>query len=245
MMATVTVSIGNSSTRWGLWSGTDLIRSGAVPTAELDAADLFAGAAEKAEAAAVVSVVPGAEPRVNQLLMDRFGVTPAYLGRELAVPLQLEVDEPGAVGADRLSAALAAVRRCGTAVVVDFGTAITVDAVTADGRFLGGAILPGAELCRRSLATGTAGVQVSAPVEAAEVPGRNTRDAVNAALSHGLAGAVDRLVERTAAALEGKAALVATGGGCALLAPLCKSQFQLLPDLVLEGLLVALADAGI
>ena len=246
MRTIAAVSLGNTSVRWGLWSGEGFASRGSAPSAALGTARLFpAEAAESApDALAVASVVPAAEPELEAALRRELGLAPRWLNRDLPVPLRLDVDEPGRVGADRLAAALAAHRRFGAAVVVDFGTAITVNAVTAEGVFLGGAILPGPELGRRALAAGTAGVNVPGPVRAAAFPGRNTADAACAALTLGLAGAVDRLVEEARAALGGRAAAVATGGGAELMAPLCRTRFEVRPDLVLEGLVIAVQEAG-
>lgn len=235
------VSLGNSSVRCGLWSQGALMYTARARTADLADAVLFASrpGLPSPQVAAVASVVPDAEPALEERLKAELGLVPRYLNRDLPVPLTLEIDEPRRVGADRLAAALAAQRSFGAAVVVDFGTAITVDAVTADGRFLGGAILPGPELAREGLAAGTAAVIVTGPTEPVDPPGRSTSDAVCAALTHGLAGAVDRLVDRIAEKLGGEVALVATGGGAGLLAPLCRSGLRVVPDLVLEGLVLA------
>jgi type III pantothenate kinase len=238
--------MGNSSTVCGIWSEGAFAFRSRVPTAELATASLLApaGAGLRPSTVAVASVVPGAEPALEGLLDRELSLRPVYLGRDLAVPLELDLEEPGAAGADRTAAALAACRRFGDAVVVDFGTAITVDAVTAGGRFLGGAILPGPEACLRALEAGTSGVRVSPPVETCVPPGRSTREAVCAALTHGLAGAVDRLVEETRVALGGRGTAAATGGAAALLVPLCRSDFEVVPDLVLEGLVLAATDGG-
>jgi len=245
MRAIAAISLGNSSAGCGLWSGDEFVFRNRVPLPDLEGAGLFAELPDlpRPETVAVASVVPDAEAALARVLDRELGLAPRYLGRDLAAPLKLEVEEPKKVGADRLAAALAAHRRCGAAVVVDFGTAVTVDAVTADGRFLGGAILPGPELCARALSAGTAGVRGAPPTAAAHPPGRSTAEAVAAACTAGLAGAVDRLVEETLAALGGSAATVATGGGAALLAPLCRTVFEVLPDLVLEGLVIAVRES--
>jgi type III pantothenate kinase len=238
------VSLGNSSVRCGLVSDGRMLFTSQAPTADLPGGGLLDGleAAPAPEGLVVASVVPAAEPALEEALA-RLGFAARYLGRDFDAPLKLEVEAAAAVGPDRLAAALAAHRRFGAAVVVDFGTAVTVDAVTSDGRFLGGAILAGPDLCLRALASGTAKVRVEGPPEPQAPPGASTRAAVNAGLTHGLAGAVDRLVEMTASSLGTGAALAATGGGSALLAPLGRSRFQLLPDLVLEGLAIAAQEA--
>jgi type III pantothenate kinase len=243
--AIATVSLGNSFTRCGVWSQGELIPGQSCRTSELAGAGLFSvcPGASGARLAAVASVVPQSEELLSDLLRRQLGLVPRYLGRDLPVPLVIEVEEPGSVGPDRLAAALAAQRTFGAAVVVDFGTAITVDAVTASGCYQGGAILPGPELCLRGLAAGTAGVRLSGLAEAVAPPGRSTRAAVDAGLSHGLAGAVDRLVEATRESLGHEAALVATGGGAGFFKPLCRSRFRLRPHLVLEGLALAAEES--
>jgi type III pantothenate kinase len=238
------VSLGNTSVRCGLVSDGRVIFANQAPTHDLPGGELLAGLpAEPApQGLAVASVVPAAEPALEEALSERLGLAPRYLSRDFDAPLRIQAETPAAVGPDRLAAALAAHRRFGAAVVVDFGTAVTVDAVTSDGRFLGGAILAGPDISLGALVSGTAMVRVKGPPEPQAPPGASTRAAVNAGLTHGLAGAVDRLVELTASRLGDDAGLVVTGGGAALLAPLCRSQFQLLPDLVLEGLALAAVE---
>jgi len=148
----------------------------------------------------------------------------------------LRVGQGSSFGSDRLAAAVATQKRGSPALVVDFGTALTVDLIGLKGDYKGGSILPGAGICLEALRTGTAGVKVSGPVEAVQPPARETRGAVHAALSFGLAGAVDRLVEETLTDISGEVLLLATGGAAELFLPLCRTQFLHVPDLVHEGL---------
>ncbi len=237
------IDIGNSTTRWGLWAEGGFVHLDSCPTAEVGKKPLFPKS-ETVQVAAVTSVVPETEEKLVEAVERELGVAPQFLGRDLPVPLEIKVDEPAKVGADRIAAALAAHRSSGAAVVVDFGTAITVDAVTAAGVFVGGAILPGPGLCLESLAAGTAGVKLGGDVAAVTPPGRSTREAVDAALSYGLAGAVDRLVEETRATLGDRTALIATGGGAGFFLPLCETIFARVPNLVLEGLVVAALESA-
>ncbi|MFM7136577.1 MAG: type III pantothenate kinase [Planctomycetota bacterium] len=134
------------------------------------------------------------------------------------LPLVVALDEPHRVGIDRLAAATAAglVKPGGRpAVVVDCGTAVTVDMVAADGRFLGGAILPGPGLMARSLAEGTSKLPAVAGLVGGEVPampGRSTEAAIAAGIGHGIRGAVSRLVAEAQAASGGHATTILTGG---------------------------------
>jgi type III pantothenate kinase len=247
------VSLGNSTVAAGLWRGSRFVFRNRLPTADLGRKALFAGARRRDLAgvavAAVAAVVPARERALERAIRRELGAAcpVRWLGRDLDPGLKLRVKCPAAVGADRLASALATWRRFGAAVVVDFGTAVTVNAVSATGEFLGGAILPGAELSARALASGTArkvGAESAAALRRpARLPGRSTTEAVSAGVAYGLAGAVDRLVAETAAALGGRPALVATGGGAKRIVPLCRTKFRVLPDLVLEGLARAASES--
>jgi type III pantothenate kinase len=243
--AIAVVSLGNSSVAAGLWLRGRLVGLSRAPISELGRRRLFFGEGRLNLAdvglAAVASVVPDLERTLELVLRRELGPDCAvrYLNRSLDPQLELRVKSPAAVGADRLAGALSAHRRFGASVVVDFGTAVTVNAVSAKGEFLGGAILPGAALAAGALGAGTARVRVGAPGKPVRPPGRSTAEAVAAGTIFGLAGAVDRLVDETLSALGGRAALVATGGGAELIAPLCRRKFRRLPNLVLEGLAIA------
>ena len=158
----------------------------------------------------------------------------------LALPLavELRVDAPAEVGVDRLANAAAAWERArGVAVVVDVGTAITVDAVAADGAFLGGAIAPGPAAATAGLRAGAPHLPDPGPGSPASALGRRTIDAMAGALRFGFAGLVDRLVEEVAAAagFAGAAAFL-TGGGASVLGPASRTAFAHVPHLTLEGI---------
>jgi type III pantothenate kinase len=123
-------------------------------------------------------------------------------------------------------------------VVVDFGTAITYDAVSAAGEYMGGAIAPGIEISIEALASRTAKlpkVDLSAPATAI---GRSTQQSIQAGIVYGFAGQVDGIVRRIVAALGGGASVVATGGGAAEIVPFCESIDELDELLTLKGLLL-------
>ena len=191
----------------------------------------------------VCSVNPQATERLRRLAPEITRGTMIVARDEFPVPVRAAVDFPERVGVDRLLAGLAAHRHAGGAcVVVDVGTAMTVDAVDAGGTFLGGHILPGPTLAARSLHHYTAALPEVPFVHGDRPPepvGRNTEAAIRAGLVHGLAGAVDRLVRCTRDALGGDAPVVATGGGLEIILPACTSLGDVRPNLVLEGLVAA------
>ncbi|MBM4018957.1 MAG: type III pantothenate kinase [Planctomycetes bacterium] len=189
----------------------------------------------------VASVNPPALARLERLLSEMSLPPPEVARRDFPIPIRTDVREPERVGTDRLLGALAAFRREGRAcIVVDCGTGITVNSVSAGGVFLGGAILPGLAMMARALAGGTALLPEVALPEIAPGIGRTSEEAIAAGILHGTGGAVATLVLLAGKLLGGNAAVLLTGGDAPRLArflpPDCGKVF---PDLVLEGLAIA------
>lgn len=164
------------------------------------------------------------------------------------LPLAVALDEPHKVGIDRLAAAAAAslVKPAGRpAVVVDCGTAVTVDVVSVDGAFFGGAILPGPALMARALAEGTSKLPTVAALVGGKLPampGRSTEQAIAAGIGHGIRGAVARLVSEGQTACGGDAVVILTGGWADAVRDVIPDAV-LVPDLVLAGISLAAARA--
>jgi type III pantothenate kinase len=165
------------------------------------------------------------------------------------LPIGVDVVEPARVGIDRVAAAAAAavVKEPGQpAIVVDCGTATTVDMVAADGRFLGGAILPGPMLLARALADGTSRLPEVAALDhelPPAMPGRSTQQAIAAGIGWGMRGAVARLVAEAQAASGGKAELFLTGGSRGVVRDALPGAIEI-PDLVLAGIGLAAVRVG-
>lgn len=201
----------------------------------------------------VEGVVAGANPLGVAAVLDTWpaelGPAPRTLENRREFPLEIRVDEPRRVGVDRLLNAVAAnvVRPAGRgAVVVDTGTATTVDLVAADGAFEGGAILPGFDLCAKALHDYTALLPRLSIDELDREPrpplGRNTRAAIRSGLFWGQLGAVRELIARLSAELGGSGPplVLLTGGGAGLLAPeLPEARHE--PHLALQGIVLAAA----
>lgn len=136
----------------------------------------------------------------------------AWAGRDLPCPLRLDYDVPGSLGPDRWLGALAAHRQFGRAIVVDCGTATTVNLVAADGTFRGGAIGPGL----RAMQAGMAAVTPTLPSVDLDadpaMPARSSSAAVNCGVLLGYCGLVERLVAAAVACAGGSVQLVVTGG---------------------------------
>lgn len=190
-------------------------------------------------------VIAGSSPQgVERLIAawpSTLGPPPRTVANTEHFPLAIRVDEPRRVGIDRLLNAVAVneLRRSDcSAVIVDSGTATTVDVVSADGAFEGGAILPGLALSAKALHEYTALLPlVSVPELDEKTPeplGRNTRAAICSGLFWGQLGAVKELIARQAPA---DVDIFVTGGGGALLAShLPNARFE--PHLPLQGLVL-------
>ena len=150
-------------------------------------------------------------------------------------------DYPARLGADRWVAMIGAWHRAlaqGPArplVVVMVGTAVTVDAVDADGRFLGGLIIPGHGIMLRALETGTAGLRVPTG-DVREFP-TNTSDALTSGGTYAIAGAVERMVQHMRSHCGVEPKCIMTGGAGWKMAPSMSLQFELVDNLIFDGLL--------
>lgn len=166
------------------------------------------------------------------------------------LPIDVRLDEPHRVGIDRLAGAAAAafLTRGQAAIVVDCGTAVTVNMVSADGGFLGGAILPGPALMTRALSDGTSRLPELAAIELASppsMPGRSTSEAIAAGIGWGLRGAIARCVEAARGGFPGaggrEAACIVTGGFAPAILD-CLPGAVHVPDLVVAGAAMAVSS---
>lgn len=158
-------------------------------------------------------------------------------GVDVPCPLPLRYDTPATLGSDRWLGALAAHRRFGRAVVVDCGTATTVNVVAADGTFCGGCIAPGLRAMVAGMAAATPALPPVRIDAATEVPARTSQRAVDTGVLLGYCGLVERLVAEHLRVAGGPATVVVTGGNAARLLSRSRLRPQHVPELVHEGLL--------
>ena len=160
------------------------------------------------------------------------------------LPLETDVEFPERVGMDRLIAAVAANERRERrrpAIIVDAGTAITVDLVDAEGVFQGGVILPGFRISARALADGTdllPSVDATFRTEAPQVIGKSTTAAIRSGLFWGGVGAIRELVARTAVELQASPQIFVTGGDAERVTGYLADDAQFVSDLVLRGIVL-------
>ena len=191
-------------------------------------------------------------PAVTQGLMRGVGAIvhrePVGVDGRSKLPVKLDVDEPLTVGADRIVNTLAAVELYHTdTIVVDFGTATTFDCITADGRFIGGVIMPGLRTSADQLTRRAAKLPATELEPPTRAIGRRTEECIRAGVLFGTADAVDGIVARIMKEWPkgGKPKVVATGGLAALVAPLTRTIEATAPDLTLHGLRIAARHLGV
>lgn len=185
----------------------------------------------------VSSVVPSLTDEYDEVGLRATGQRPMSVGPGLKTGMAIHYDNPREVGADRIVNGVAAyAEHGGPVVVVDFGTATTIDVIDEDGAYLGGAIAPGLETSAEALFAKAARLSKVDLEDPGAVIGKNTRASVQAGLLLGEAARVDGLVRRVWAELGVETPVVATGGLAERMAPLCETITFVDPDLTLKGL---------
>lgn len=208
-------------------------------------ADLWASMDEPKRIVAC-SVSPTAWKALEAAVLEAIGQEVLLIGRDLPMPMPTNLSDPQTVGTDRLCAAVAAYDRLGKAcVVADFGTAITIDCVSDEGVFLGGAILPGLAASAEALRQSTAQLP-AVDVQAHDPPdwvfGRDTREAILGGIVYGARGALRERVEAYATELGTWPVLILTGGDAKRICPEPGSEGfvqALVEDLTLRGVAMA------
>lgn len=231
------VDAGNSRVKWGLHDGSTWRRK--EWAANADAAALgHAWTSMDAPSRIVVSNVAGeVSRRILEQLFSRWPVAAHWI-TSLAEQCGVRngYDNPSQLGCDRWAALIAAWRRCaGGCVVVNAGTAVTVDVLADDGLFLGGMIVPGLIPMRQALAAHTARL-VAVPGHLAQFPS-NTADAVYSGALSAIAGAVEKMVAATGEKLGRAPACLVSGGDAGLVRERLSVEATIVDNLVLDGLI--------
>jgi type III pantothenate kinase len=254
----VAIDVGNSRIKLGLFEKNgrarserrlpEYLRSMAV---EVDAAvpwHELARWTKKIDGEVVAVILGGVNPRGRDKVLDGWPATgwpnPQVIDNPFVLPIELHVDSPRTVGVDRLLNAVAAnvIRPPESPmIIVDSGTATTVDVISTTGAFEGGAILPGFQLCSQALHQYTALLpRISNDEIVGEPPaalGKNTRDALRSGLFWGQLGAIRELIQHLRETLPAEATIVVTGGAGRLIAPQLPGALHH-PYLALQGLVI-------
>lgn len=254
----LTVDVGNTTIQCGLFEDEKLalqFRRSTNPRLSSDELGLFFRDVlalnnfdyKAVERIACCSVVPAINHSLSNCFRKYFFKEALFIQAGIKTGLKIKYANPREIGADRIAGAIGAVHAAASSggaknlIVVDMGTATTVDVITKNNEYLGGAILPGAAMSVHALSEGTAQLPSVEVVQPKSVCGSSTIEAIQSGVFYGQAGAVRELVSKMEESVFGgeRAFVIGTGGFSRSFES--AGLFDLvLPDLVLQGLKVAL-----
>jgi type III pantothenate kinase len=227
------VDVGNTQTHLGTFDGDELIEHWRFATVRTSTADELGAAVRNLlalrglsfadiDASIVSSTVPRQRPEWVEVGERYLGHELLVVGPGLRTGMSIRYDNPREIGPDRLVNAVAGYDRVGGAcVVVDFGTAVTHDIVSAEGEYLGGVIFPGVEISLEALTERAAALPTIDLTAPRGVVGKSTVEAIRSGIIFGYAAMVDGILERLTAEV-GPAQAIATGGLAGAVVPYCK-----------------------
>ena len=244
------IDVGNTNTVFALHDGDDWVhswRSATDPTKTADdhaswlwrLADMCGVDMSRTRGCVISTVVPQAQFNFRTLARRYLNVEPMFIGEPgLKTGVELRVRHPEQVGADRIASALGAhVKYPGALIVIDSGTATTLDVVAADGAFEGGIISPGIYLSMRALHEAAAQLPQIATQKPAQVIGKDTVSAMQSGVFLGYIELIDGLVRRVKAEYGDPMTVVATGGVASLFEGASETIDHYDQDVLIRGLL--------
>jgi type III pantothenate kinase len=242
------VDVGNTQTHFGAYRGEELLEHWRFATVRQSTADELGAALRNLlemrgygfpdlRASIVSSTVPQLEPEWAAMASRYLGHETMIVGPGTRTGMAIRYDNPREIGADRLVNAVAIRERFGgPAVCVDFGTATTFDVVSADGEYLGGALMTGIEISLEALSERGARLPKVDLAPPRSVIGKNTIDAIRSGVVFGYAGAVDAILRRLYDELGARPHVIATGGLAPLVTPFTEEIEEVDEELTLTGL---------
>src|SRR6266516_2352945 len=224
------IDVGNTSTVFGLFDGTELAEHWRIATERHKSGDelgaLYRNFLDfgRVDGICLSSTVPQLGRSYQEFATRYTSAELLELGPGVKTGIPVRYDDPREVGPDRIANAVAAADRYGEpCIVVDFGTSTNFDVVSADGECIGGVLAPGIEVSMDALFARAARLVKVDFVEPPTVIAKNTVSALQSGLVHGFAGQVDRIVEEIRRELGAEAPAIATGGLAPLIAPLSRT----------------------
>lgn len=238
-MFTIGIDAGNSRMKIGLFKNSRLVEVRTVETRKRDSLKVPAGWKKvKPAAIALASVIPLANSPISDIFGGFYGIRVRII-RPRDCGIRLGIKNPDRVGVDRILNCMAGMELFGSpVVVVDAGTAVTVDSATRNEGFTGGSIMPGRGLWAKTL-TSASLIGKSRPAKHV-FPGRNTDEAISCGIRYGLPGAVNGILAAALKKYPG-AAVILTGGDVEMLKDGITFKFVTRRYLALEGIGLLLA----
>lgn len=244
----LTIDVGNTNTLFGLYRGAELIDHWRIKTDQERMPDEYGflllgffnhGRHDPGgvKGIAMGSVVPPLTKIFTRMCERYFNHYPLLVGDKIKTGIRILIDDPSTVGADRIADVVAThVLYGGPACIVDLGTATTFDAMSKEGDYLGGAIVPGLAISADALFTRTAKLPKVELEPPPQVIGSNTITAIQSGLMFGYASLIEGMIARFRRELGAEMRVVATGGLARAFSELCIEIDYINPWLTLEGL---------
>jgi len=231
------IDVGNTNTSFGIFKAGKLIKSWDISTSKIVAGTNLKLKKVGFNKVIICSVVPKATRVLRARLNKKMNINPLIVGSNIKVPIGNLYRNPRQVGQDRLVNALAGLKIFGAPlIIVDFGTAITFDAVSAKAEYVGGMIVPGLGISLWALAARCAllpQVRLSKPME---LIGRDTKNSILSGLLNGFGCLCDGIILKLKKQFERAPIVVATGGNIELMRRFCKQIDKVDKYLTLKGL---------
>jgi type III pantothenate kinase len=242
------IDAGNTNVKFGVSVGDDLVARWRVATNRTSMPDEWwvilntLAAADQVnlgnlDGAVVSSSVPAVTPWLSQMIRDRLDIEPLVVDATTDLGIRVNVDNPREVGPDRLVDVAAAFSKYGgPTIVLDFGTATTLNVVTRDGQFIGGAIAPDIRAAHDALVGRAARLTSVELIMPDRAIGRNTVASMQSGIMLGYLGLIEGLICRIDAEIGEQTTVVATGGFGRLFTDNCPRISVYDPDLTIDGL---------
>jgi type III pantothenate kinase len=228
------VDVGNTQTHLGVFRDAELLHDWRFATVRDSTADelgarlrslleLRALGFDDLDASILSSTVPQLRPEWTAMAERYLGHAMPVVGPGLRTGMPIRMDNPREVGADRLVNAVAAYELIGgPCVIVDFGTAITYDVVSAEGEYVGGIISPGVEVSMEALTSRAAAIPKVDLAPPRALVGKSTVEAIRSGVIYGFAAQVDGMLARLGEELGDELHTIATGGLANAIVPFCE-----------------------
>lgn len=185
----------------------------------------------------ISSVVPNVFNSVKSGLIKVINKKPIVVGAGIKTGLNVQTDNPNQIGSDRITVAVGALAKYKPPIIlIDFGTATTIDVVEEGNKYIGGCIIPGIKISLDALTSRTAQLPTISLDKPKKIIGKNTVDCMKSGIMYGTACMVEGLIDRFKEELNKDLTVVSTGGLAKFITPLCKRNMNLEKDLLLEGL---------
>lgn len=234
------IDIGNTALKWRARSAQQVITGGGAHRRDwAEQVEAIARQLPGAPVAVTVASVAGrdVDESLSVLMQDTFGARPDFYYSPAAdAGVTNSYLQPARLGVDRWLAIVEAWHRVGAAVVIDCGSAMTIDAVNREGNHCGGFIVPGLNMLRSSLVSGTGAIRLDGAGEASLRPGVSTSECVRHGILRMSVAFITDAVVALHEVVHDTCPVFITGGDARVLLPFLGSDVQAVPDLVLDGL---------